>query len=45
MDMILSQYERVCSAGYSGILNIWNKDTGVCELSIQVCDSLHKVVQ
>jgi WD40 repeat protein len=36
LDMILLVDGRLCSVSSDGNMKIWNKDTGVCELSIHV---------
>jgi WD40 repeat protein len=45
-NMILLSDGRICSVSYDGSFKILNLETGVCDLTVQICNSaLYKVVQ
>ena len=44
-DMVLLSDGRICSVSTDGSAKIWNIESGACELTVQVCRGLCKVIQ
>jgi WD40 repeat protein len=44
-DMILLLDGRICSVSEDGSIKVWNVETGVCDLTIDVGNKLSKVIQ